>query len=141
MRAYFRQAARPELFGMISFNHRFLRFLLVGGTCYVLNFMLLFCLTELVGIHYLISVILSFVSINCAGYIFNRKYTFTDTAYGFWHGLYKYNVIMLSSCAIVLGMMYCMVDYCGINYLAANIIITTGITFYNFFLHKKWTFS
>jgi len=126
---------------MISFDRRFCRFLLVGGTCYLFNFALLFCLTDIAGLHYLLSVMLCFVSINCIGYVFNRKYTFTGKKYRFWHGLYKYNIILLSSCLIVLCLMYVMVDYCGINYLLANILVTTGITFYNFFLHKNWTFS
>ena len=123
------------------FDSRMRAFLLVGGTCYLLNLLSLYLLTEKLGLHYLASVMVAFLLINCCGFVLNRRYTFADSSDTFWRGLGKYNLVLLSSCLWVLLLMYVLVDLFRVGYLPANIAITTGTTFYNFFLHKKWTFG
>lgn len=123
------------------YDNRFHNFLIVGGVSYLLNLLLLYSLTSLAGLHYMVSAFLAFAIVNSSGYVMNRRYTFKKTGSVFWRGLWKYTMVMLSSCFWVLVMMYVMVDYCGVRYILANIMITGGITVYNFFLHRKWTFG
>lgn len=121
-------------------NARIYRFLVVGGGCYLTNLLLLYFLTSVIGIHYLISAFASFFIVNLAGYYSNKNYTFEKRG-DFWIGLKKYNMVMISSCFIVLTLMYILVDIFHVQYLLANILITIAITLYNFFLHQNWTFK
>lgn len=117
------------------------KFLIVGGLCYLLNLLLLYALTGIAGLHYMVSAFLAFALVNMAGYAMNRHYTFKKADDPFWLGLWKYNLVMLSSCFWVLSLMYILVSWLGVWYLLANILITIGITGYNFLLHKRWTFQ
>lgn len=126
---------------MTTFDNRLPSFLIIGGICYLLNLLLLYCFASLAGLHYIFSAFLAFTIVNSAGYLMNRRYTFHQGAEHFWVGLWKYNLVLLSSCFWVLLLMYILVNWFGVWYLLANIIITIGITGYNFVLHKKWTFQ
>jgi len=134
------QTSRLDYLKMTVLDYRLTRFLLVGGICYSLNLLLLYCFTAIAGLHYMVSVLLAFIMVNSAGYLMHRRYTFHQGADHFWIGLWKYNLVLLSSCFWVLSLMYILVSWLGVWYLLANIIITIGITGYNFLLHKKWTF-
>lgn len=116
------------------------RFMLVGGLCYLLNLLLLYGGTTILGLHYLLAAFLAFTLVNSLGYLINRRYTFRQESGLFWRGLWRYNIVTLSSCCWVLLLMYLLVSYLGVGYLAANIMISIGIAGYNFLLHSTWTF-
>jgi putative flippase GtrA len=123
------------------FKSQFFKFLLIGGFCTLQNIFWLYFLTTILKIHYIISMIILAIIVNSLGYYLNKKYTFQKTNGNFWRGLLKYHFIMLSSFLTVLLLMYILVDILNFWYLYANIIITIGMTIYNFFLHKKLTFK
>nr|MBF0221236.1 GtrA family protein [Desulfobulbaceae bacterium] len=116
-------------------------FMIIGGGCYGLSILLLYFFTDICNLHYLISTLLAFVAANFAGYSCNRHYTFTGANNSYWHGLWRYNAVLLTSLLLVISFMYLLVDILHVWYLLANILITTVITVYNFFIHKRWTFK
>lgn len=122
-------------------NSKFFKFLLVGGFCTLQNIVWLYVLTTLLGLHYIVSTIILMITVNTLGFYLNRRFTFKKQGDNFWHELWKYHTVMLSSSVTVLILMYVLVDIVGIWYLYANIIITIGMTLVNFLMHHKWTFK
>jgi putative flippase GtrA len=126
------------------FHSQFFRFLLVGGFCTLQNIFWLYLLTTILGLHYIVSTIILMITVNSLGFYLNNRYTFKHSDHSFQSfikKLLKYHTVMFSSFLTILVLMFVLVDIFKIWYLLANILITIGITIYNFTAHKKWTFK
>lgn len=122
-------------------NKQFVRFFVIGGLCALLTLMMMYILTTLLGIHYIISTIIVWFLTNFVGFYFNKLYTFKTHKSRFWRELYKYYIVMLSSCFLNVVLMYFFVSLFLIWYLFANIIVIGILFFYNFFMHKNLSFK
>lgn len=120
---------------------QFYFFLGVGLICTVLNYVLLYLLTTLLNIYYLISYLIVFFIGNLAGFILNKKYTFKTQKKHIWSELWKYYSVMFSNLLINLIAIYLLTEFCYIWYLHASLLTTIIGIFYNFILHKKWSFK
>ena len=54
----------------------FVRFLVVGGLCYLLGLALLYVLTEHLGLHYLVSLVIAMLILSTIGWSMNRSWAF-----------------------------------------------------------------
>lgn len=120
---------------------QFFRFCLIGAFCAFQNILILYILTSLFHLHYIFSIFLQVLYVNTLGFYLNRRYTFMLQSTQFWQELLKYQTVMISSFFTVSILMYFLVDILHIWYLYAFTILTIGMTLYNFFAHKKWTFK
>ncbi len=124
-------------------QNNFFKYLAVGGFCAFQNIVLLYFFTTILKINYLISTMILMATVNSLGFYLNRKFTFKKKGNNnmFLRELFKYHCAMSIASLIILISMYFLVEICKIWYLYANIAVTVGITFFNFFIHKKWTFK
>ncbi|MBE9115527.1 GtrA family protein [Lusitaniella coriacea LEGE 07157] len=129
---------KKRKFGQLK---KLLKFFNVGLFCAGLNFSLLYCLTTLLGFHYLASTTLSFVFINFIGFYLNKNYTFKTHKNRFLRELCKYYSVMLSSFFLNLALMYVFVDIFGVWYLHGSLTVTVIFMIYNFLLHQYWSFK
>ncbi|NCR42566.1 MAG: GtrA family protein [Microcystis aeruginosa W13-11] len=127
------------------FKSGFFKFLLVGLFCTLQNVFWLYLLTTILKFHYLISTIILMITVNSLGFYLNKRYTFktykTRTIKAVFKELIKYHTVMLSSSLIILGLMYVFVDIFRIWYILSNLVISIGMSIYNFLIHKRWTFK
>ena len=127
------------------FKSGFLKFLLVGLFCTLQNVFWLYLLTTILKFHYLVSTIILMITVNSLGFYLNKRYTFetdkTRTIKSVFKELIKYHTVMLSSSLIILGLMYVFVDIFRIWYILSNLVISIGMSIYNFLIHKIWTFN
>lgn len=122
-------------------SSNFFKFCAIGAFCTFLNLIFLYELTTILKIHYIVATIILMFTVNTLGFYLNRRYTFKSKKKRFWHELWKYHTVMLSSFFTVLALMYLLVDIFHIWYLYANLIITVGMTLFNFLMHKNWSFK
>lgn len=122
-------------------SSKFFRFCIIGGFCTSLNLVSLYALTTILKVHYILSTIILMLTVNTLGFYLNRRFTFKSKKKRFWHELWKYHTVMFSSSLTVLILMYVLVDIFHIWYLYANIITTIIMIFYNFSMHKRWSFK
>lgn len=116
------------------------RFCLVGLLCTLLNLSVLWLFTYRFGLHYLLSVIIAFFTINLVGFLINSRYTFkSQTAAG--QQLAKYYLVMAVSLTVNLLLMNLLVDQLQINILTASLCITLMFITMNFLSHLNWTFA
>lgn len=120
---------------------QFFKFLLIGGFCTLQNIFWLYLLNKIWGIHYIVAILILSAIVNTFGFLLNRRFTFVKKEGQFWQELWKYHTVMFSSLLTVLILMFIGVDILKADAVIANIVITVGMTIYNFLLHKKWTFK
>lgn len=120
--------------------HRFARFTIIGGACFVGNLAVLWICTSLLGIQYLISVMISFVTTNLLGYLGNRIFAFRSTARHRLGEAARYYASALLSLLACMAMMKLLVERYHWNYLAANALAGVVLMLSNFALHSAWTF-
>jgi putative flippase GtrA len=120
---------------------QFIKFFVVGGFCASLNILIIYILTGIFQLHYLVSIAVQTILVNSIGFYLNKRFTFKQNKNNLWKGLLKYHTVMLSSLIIVSILMYLLVDIFKIWYLFAFVVVTIIMTIVNFFSHKKWTFK
>lgn len=120
---------------------RWPRFLLVGGSCFLINLAILYLCTDLLGIHYLISMLISIIVVNTIGWLANRTWTFTSQNRNKLTEYARYITVNLGSFAFSLTLMAVLVSLLGVHYLLASTLIAAGLTIINFTLHRDWSFS
>lgn len=116
------------------------RFLIVGGLCYALNFVILLVATEVANLHYLPSMVISILVVNLVGWWINRTWTFDAGTTGLVASFIRYTTASMASMLSALGAMIVMVSLLGIHPLIANVLVAVAMVVVNFFLHRNWSF-
>jgi putative flippase GtrA len=120
---------------------KFLTYAIVGGGCALLNLAVLWLCTSLLGLHYLVSTMISFFTLTPVGFWLQKLLTFRTphAAAGFeWP---RYFVTMALSLAANISLMYLLVSLLGIWYLAASMAVTLFFLVGNFLVNNRWTFA
>lgn len=119
---------------------KFARFLVVGGGCTLANFLFIWFATDRLHLHYLSSLTVAFMTINAAGYLLNKYFTFGRNDTALLTELVRYYKVMAGSVVLALLAMFVLVDVVGLHYLLANLILTILLTLRNFISHRDRTF-
>jgi putative flippase GtrA len=127
----------------LTFLHdpRFLRFVLVGGLCFLTNLTVLYLATERLGLHYLVAMGISIVIANTLGWALNRRWTFASRSRDAWAEFGRYVTVNLSGFALSLGLMALLVSGLGLHYLIASALIAAALMLVNFVVHRSWSFA
>lgn len=116
--------------------NQILKFGVVGGLAFVIDYTLLYILTEFLGVHYLISSVISFTVSVIFNYIMSIKWVFDVNRE---QGVKEFVVFVVLS-IIGLGInsliMYLMVDIMSIYYMISKLVSTAVVMVYNFITRK-----
>lgn len=129
--------SRTELFMTKERLKEILRFLLSGGFCFLIDYGLLFILTEYGGLYYLCSSAISFsisLGVNywlCIHFIFRKTAEQTS----------RQKMIFIIVGIMGLGLnqlcMWLFATICGLHYMIAKLFATAIVTIWNY-LTKRW---
>ena len=120
---------------------KFLTYAIVGGTCTVLNLAVLWLLTSVLGLHYLVSTMISFFTLAPIGFWLQKLVTFRTPRAAASVEWPRYFATMGSSFVANLGLMYVLVSLLGVWYLAASLIVIVLLLATNFLLNDRWSFA
>ncbi len=113
------------------------RFIIVGGLSFLIDYGLLFALTEFVGINYLYSSGISFVVSVIFNYILCVKYVFKKAG----KQSFRQRVLFIGSSIIGLFLnQFCMwigVEFLKLHYMLTKILATAIVTFWNYVMKRK----
>ena len=123
------------------FEQRYLltKYVTVGALTAVLDFSLLYILTDIVGFHYLVSATISFIVAATTNYSFNRSWTFKSD------GQRRRQLpvfFIIAVCGLLLNnfIIFASVEQLRFHYLIGKVLAAAIVLFWNFFGNKYLTF-
>lgn len=122
---------------------RFVKFCLVGGSGIGVNIGLLWLLTELGGLPYIISAAISIESSIISNFMLNDFFTFHDRrspgAKSRLQRLLKFNLASLAGMGINMGTLWLLTEVAGIYYLLSQLCGIAVAALWNYSLSTWWT--
>ena len=120
---------------------RFLTYATVGAVCALLNLAVLWLLTSVLGLHYLISTMISFLTLTPVGFWLQKLVTFRTPVSAAPFEWPRYFVTMGTTFAANLALMYLLVSLLDLWYLAASVVVTLLLLAGNFLVNSLWSFA
>ena len=120
---------------------KFLVYATVGGACALLNLAVLWLLTSVLGVHYLLSNMISFIALTPVGFVMQKLVTFRTPRARAEVEWPRYFATMGASFAANLALMYLLVSVLGMWYLTANVATTAFLLAANFMVNNFWSFA
>jgi len=121
------------------YNMEIVRFGLVGGTGYIINFSLLFLFTDIVNLYYMISAVIAFSVNSVWNYLANSKITFRQN--GGMAGYFRYLMATMLTRGIYFALLFVLTDLAGIHYLVSS-LMAVGLCFLiNYGLSRKYVWK
>lgn len=113
-----------------------LKFGVVGGLAFLIDYGLLYVLTEFVGIHYLISSVISFTVSLIFNYILSIKWVFDVTKKQTAKEITIFVILSVIGLGINQVVMYVGSDLLHIYYMLTKIVATAIVMVWNFITRK-----
>jgi putative flippase GtrA len=119
-------------------NGEVFKYVVAGGIAFLIDFAVLYFCTDVLGIHYLLSNMLGFLSGLAITYTLNTQWVFSYRRYDkrAWLELFIFNLIVVAGLAINQGMMAVLVGAWGMYYLYAKIVTSFFVMLFNYFAKK-----
>ena len=114
-----------------------MRFGLVGSMSFLIDYGLLYALTEYVGIYYLYSSGLSFVAALIFNYWLCVKFVFKGAGKQSPKQMTMFVVTGFIGLLLNQACMWCFVDYFSMHYMLAKIVATAIVTVWNYVTKRK----
>lgn len=121
-------------------RHQIAKYATVGAASAVVDFGVLFALTDGLGLHYLASATFSFILAAVVNYTLNRIWTFRSSGKR-RRQLPVFFIIAMLGLILNNNIMYFSVEHLGLHYLLAKVVAAAIVTFWNFFGNKYITFK
>ncbi len=119
-----------------------LRYTFVGGVAFIVDYGLLFCLTEYAGLHYLWSAAIAFIAGLAVNYALSLLLVFTThRLQKAWLEFAIFALIGVIGLGLNEGIIYLIADKIGAHYMIAKIVSTILVFFWNFFARKLTLFQ
>lgn len=119
---------------------QFGRFCAVGLLSVALNNLVIVALTELLGIHYLISIVLCFLLATATGFLLNRQWSFQKKGRREAFELVRYVIVTVCGIGLSLVATWYLMQR-GIPYYVTMVGIAALMAPLNFIAHKMWSFG
>ena len=119
------------------------RYLFVGGLAFIVDYGLLYVLTEYAGMHYIVSATLSFIAGLTVNYLISTHWIFkSGTVVKNRAGEFVI-FALIGVVGLVLNniLLYFFTDICGIHYMISKLITTALVMLWNFFGRKLILFN
>jgi putative flippase GtrA len=118
---------------------KFMRFLLVGGFCTALQYVLLVVFVEEFRLSATLSSTIGYVLSSAANYLLNYSFTFRSTSP---HGRSLPRFLIIAGCGAALNglVTYLGTTVFGAHYLVAQVAATIATLLWNFMANLRWTY-
>jgi putative flippase GtrA len=130
------EVSAPKLGGSVQIR----RFVLVGAGTVSVDYAVLYLMTSLMHITYLISTAVAFMLASTLNYVLSMLFVFDS---GKFSRVFEFSFFLVTSLAgLVINQlsMWLLVSLCGFNYLLAKAISIVAVAVWNFVSKKKLVF-
>ena len=122
---------------------KMIQFGIVGGMMLILNVVILYLLTTVIGIYYIISAIVSCLFLTGLSFFLHENWTFSSitnhTQKKMWHRIISYYLISFSGICLNIIILFLLTDYGNVYYLYSSIIASFLVYLWNFSVNEKIT--
>ncbi len=119
---------------------QFVRFLISGGTGAMVHFFVLYLLTGVMGVWYLLATSIAFTCAFFVSFTLQKHWTYTDRSPAVWGQRGRYFLIGVGNLLLNGALMYVLVDGFGIWYLLAQVIASGLIAVLSHLLYRTVVF-
>lgn len=132
-----------KLFHLINNSkwNNFFYYFVIAGFCSLIDLILLYILTEFLGILYLLSATISFIVVQILNYYVNKTFNFKNKSKHVSRQFSLFILINTVGLALSLGILALLVEVFGLWYILGRIISMLFAFNFNFFLHNRYTFA
>ena len=120
---------------------RFCKYALVGGTTFAFDLLLIYLLTEFLGVPYTLSTPLGFVIAVSINYVISRRHVFTGTERNFHHGYLYFIAVAGGGAAAVTVAVTLLVTTFALHYLVARILVACVMGTLNYLFNLHFNFK
>ncbi len=122
--------------------YEFIKFALVGASGTFINIGILWFLTEILGIHYIVSEIIAFIVSGISNYILNKIWTFQERINQEPGMKYiKFLIISIIALLVNISILFILVEFFDMWYIFAEVYAIAGAFILNYIGNKLWTFN
>ncbi len=122
-------------------RYRAMRYLVAGGASAAVHLCVLFTLTRILGVWYVFSTSIGFLTAFFVSFVLQKFWTFQDKGRERLHRqLALYFAVAVCNLFLNAGLMYLLVGVWGIGYLFAQIVVSGGIALESFFVYRAFIF-
>lgn len=125
----------------IGWTGQFLKFALVGLLGTLINFMILYFLTDIFKIYYMFSAFVAFLVAMTTNFVLNNGWTFKNNSNYIAKKYLKFFVVSVFALIVNLFFLYFFTEKCGFYYLISQIFAILPSVVINFLGNKFWTFE
>jgi dolichol-phosphate mannosyltransferase len=122
---------------------RFIKFCLVGASGILVNMGLLWLLTEVAGLFYLVSAAIAIETSITSNFVWNDIWTFRERRTGGKRAALvrwlKFNAVSAGGIGINLALLWLLTEIAGIHYLISNLCGIIAAALWNFAANVSWT--
>lgn len=124
-------------------NKRIIKFCTVGLSGVFVNIGLLYVLTEVFKLYYLVSACISVETSILTNFAINDLWTFRDRRRrnSFMNRMLKFNAVSIFGLLINLTVLYALTEIVGIYYIISNLFGIAIATAWNYMINLKWTYN
>jgi len=137
---YYIECATSACNRLGSKYNRFLRYTISGVGTFGVDLLLVWLLTEFVGLYYLSSVAIAFLVAVSVNYLISRDWVFRGTRRDFKSGYIFFVFITMSGLALTAGLMALSVEVLGLYYLVARVVVSALVGIYNYMVNLYFNF-
>jgi dolichol-phosphate mannosyltransferase len=134
-----------RLYKLSGESERMLKFCTVGIIGMIVNTTLLWALTEIWGVYYLFSSIVSTESAVLNNFVWNEYWTFHDTydsrKSGIVERIFKFHISRVGGALLSFFILFLLTEVFRVHYLVSNIFSVLIIVFYNYYTSKEWVWT
>ncbi|MFA9516058.1 GtrA family protein [Halopenitus sp. H-Gu1] len=121
------------------------RFVMVGTVAAGVQMLILWLLVDAVSLNYLLGATIAIETTIIFQYVLNNAWTFQAIQHtgtmAYLYGLVKTNVVRGSAIPIQLGVLFALVEWRSVPYLAANAVAIVISGIYRYVLDARWTWG
>ena len=126
---------------MNEIHRQVFKFVCVGSAVVALNVSLLYSFTEFFHIYYLVSAVLAFCVAFLVSFFLQKFFTFKDTSTDQVKSqMARYLVLQLAYVCVNAVLLYALVEYLGVWYILAELIIALCLAVATFLISRRFIF-
>lgn len=117
------------------------RYVVAGGTAFVVDFTILYLCAQHLGLHYLLGNLFGYAAGLLTSYLLNVHWVFDHRRLHVGPEFAVFNLIVLFGLALSELLMYLFVELAAVHYLTAKVGATGVIFVFNYIAKKRFLFS